>query len=218
MADRPNTIQLEIFGQVYSVKAGKEPGYIEHIAAYVDAQMREVSRAAGAVDSMKIAVLAGLNIADELFRAKLAAHQAEEKLQAAEQKLQEAGEQNTTQSAEAQALAVERLQAAHAAADERVRAAEAAAAQQLKQIKATAASQVKEAEATAQELVRDAEERIRAAEEKLAQQVKAAEAQAAERIRAVETMAAQRIKEAEGKAAERAGELARSLALALDGA
>ena len=46
MAERPNTIQVEIFGQVYSVKAGKEPGYIEHIAAYVDAQMREVSRAA----------------------------------------------------------------------------------------------------------------------------------------------------------------------------
>ena len=160
MADRPNTVQVEIFGQVYSVRAGKEPGYIEHIAAYVDAQMREVSRAAGAVDSMKIAVLGALNIADELFRAKLAAHQAEEKVQQAQAS-------SNAQSEEAQAEAVKRLQEAHAAADEKVRAAEAAAEQRVKQ----AEDKVKAVEAMAAQRIREAEGKTEARVKELAHEL-----------------------------------------------
>src|SRR5262245_2122690 len=70
MADKPSAVHVEIFGQTYAVQAGTEPGYVEQLAAFVDGQMREVSRAAGAVDSVRIAVLAALNIADELFRAR----------------------------------------------------------------------------------------------------------------------------------------------------
>ena len=40
----------------------------EKLAAYVDEEMKDVSRASGAVDSVKIAVLAALNLADECFR------------------------------------------------------------------------------------------------------------------------------------------------------
>jgi cell division protein ZapA len=68
MADKPSTVQVEIFGQTYSVTAGTDPGYVEELAALVDAQMKEVSRSSGAVDSVRIAVLAALNIADEAFR------------------------------------------------------------------------------------------------------------------------------------------------------
>jgi cell division protein ZapA len=68
MAEAPNLIHVEIFGLTYTVRAGAEPGYVEQLAAYVDQQMREVSRASGAVDSVRIAVLAALNLADELFR------------------------------------------------------------------------------------------------------------------------------------------------------
>ena len=42
----------------------------EQLAAYVDEKMREISRGSGAVDSVRIAVLAALNIADECFRNK----------------------------------------------------------------------------------------------------------------------------------------------------
>ena len=68
MADKPNLVHVQIFGQTYSVKAGAETGYVEELAAHVDAQMQEVSRSAGAVDSLRVAVLAALNIADECFR------------------------------------------------------------------------------------------------------------------------------------------------------
>jgi cell division protein ZapA len=68
MADKPSAVHVEIFGQTYAVQAGTEPGYVEQLAAFVDAQMRDVSRAAGAVDSVRVAVLSALNIADELFQ------------------------------------------------------------------------------------------------------------------------------------------------------
>ena len=66
--DKPNLVHVEIFGQAYSLSAGADPGYVEQLAAHVDAQMREVGKNAGAVDSLRVAVLAALNIADECFR------------------------------------------------------------------------------------------------------------------------------------------------------
>jgi cell division protein ZapA len=68
MADKASTVQVEIFGQTYSVKAGDDPRYVEALASFVDSQMKDVSRASGAVDSVRIAVLAALNLADEVFR------------------------------------------------------------------------------------------------------------------------------------------------------
>src|SRR4026207_549172 len=77
MADKSvsstGTVHIEIFGATYTVKAGGDPGYAEELAAHVDAQMREVSKTAGAVDSVRVAVLAALNIADECFRLRGAA-------------------------------------------------------------------------------------------------------------------------------------------------
>lgn len=76
MTDKPNTIPVEIFGQTYNVKAGADAGYVEELAAYVDAQMREIGKSAGAVDSVRVAVLAALNIADECFRLRRQAGEA----------------------------------------------------------------------------------------------------------------------------------------------
>ena len=66
--DKPSLVHVEIFGQTYAVKAGSDPGYVEKLAASVDEQMKDVSRASGAVDSVRIAVLAALNLADECTR------------------------------------------------------------------------------------------------------------------------------------------------------
>ena len=79
MTDKPNLVPVEIFGQTYTVKAGADPGYVAKLASHVDTQMREVSKAAGAVDSVRIAVLAALNIADECFQLRGAAGEAEAK-------------------------------------------------------------------------------------------------------------------------------------------
>jgi cell division protein ZapA len=80
MADKPNLVHVEIFGQTYAVRAGGEPGFVEELAAQVDAQMREVSKQSGAVDTVRIAVLAALNIAAELKDARARIDQADDKV------------------------------------------------------------------------------------------------------------------------------------------
>jgi cell division protein ZapA len=68
MAEKDKLVQVEIFGQSYAVRGGNDPAYVEKLASYVDEQMKGVSGTSGAVDSLRIAVLAALNIADERFR------------------------------------------------------------------------------------------------------------------------------------------------------
>ena len=68
MAEKAGLVQVEIFGQTYSVKSGGDAAYVQKLAAFVDEEMKDVSRASGAVDSLKVAVLAALNLADECFR------------------------------------------------------------------------------------------------------------------------------------------------------
>lgn len=91
MADKnvssSSTVHVEIFGQTYIVKAGADPGYVEQLAAHVDAQMREVGKTAGAVDSVRVAVLAALNIADECFRLRGQARTADEAVAARAERL-----------------------------------------------------------------------------------------------------------------------------------
>jgi cell division protein ZapA len=77
MPDKTSLVHVDIFGQTYAVKAGADPGYVEKLAAFVDEQMKEISRASGAVDSVRIAVLAALNIADECFRLRREVAEAE---------------------------------------------------------------------------------------------------------------------------------------------
>ena len=83
MADKDNLVKVEIFGQEYAVRGGDDPGYVQKLAAYVDEQMKEVSRTSGAVDSLRIAVLAALNIADERFSLREEVSEADSRVRAA---------------------------------------------------------------------------------------------------------------------------------------
>jgi cell division protein ZapA len=80
-------IQVDIFGQPYSIKAGADPDYIKNVAGYVDAKMREIASALPTVDSLKIAVLAALNITDEFFQLKRDNSDASEELDRRAQKI-----------------------------------------------------------------------------------------------------------------------------------
>jgi cell division protein ZapA len=60
------SIKVQIYDQTYSIAGGLDPAYVEELAREVDTRMREVARATGTVDSVKVAVLAALAIADEL--------------------------------------------------------------------------------------------------------------------------------------------------------
>jgi cell division protein ZapA len=58
------SVRVEIFDQVYNLR-GSDADYILRLAEYVDGKMRAVSQQTATVDSVRLAVLAALNIADE---------------------------------------------------------------------------------------------------------------------------------------------------------
>jgi cell division protein ZapA len=67
-ATASNYVTVEIYDQVYHL-SGQNPDHIRALAARVDAKMRAVSSHGRTVDSLRVAVLAALNLADELTQA-----------------------------------------------------------------------------------------------------------------------------------------------------
>src|SRR5881227_4033137 len=59
-----SSVRVEIFDQAYNLR-GTDPDYIFKLAEFVDTKMRSVAEQTSTVDSMRLAVLAALNIADE---------------------------------------------------------------------------------------------------------------------------------------------------------
>jgi len=63
------SVRVEIYDQTYQLR-GSDPEYIGRLAEYVDTKMRIISQQAATVDSLRVAVLAALNIADEYLMLK----------------------------------------------------------------------------------------------------------------------------------------------------
>jgi cell division protein ZapA len=62
------SVQVEIFGQVYSIKGQDDPAYIRELAAFVDSKMKDVQKGTGTVDPHRVAILAALMISDEFYQ------------------------------------------------------------------------------------------------------------------------------------------------------
>jgi cell division protein ZapA len=88
--DTTQFVTVDIYDQTYHLR-GQDPAYIHQLAEVVDAKMRAVSAQGKTVDSLRVAVLAALNIADELStleqRYKLLAGSAKENLRGRANKL-----------------------------------------------------------------------------------------------------------------------------------
>ena len=59
---------VTIYGQAYTLKGGADPDYVQEVAAFVDERMKEVAESSSVATPAKVAILAAINIADELFR------------------------------------------------------------------------------------------------------------------------------------------------------
>jgi cell division protein ZapA len=70
MSDGRPTTEVEIFGTVYHVRGNDDEKHLQELAAAVDRKMREIADQTATVETVKIAILAALNLADELFQAK----------------------------------------------------------------------------------------------------------------------------------------------------
>jgi|RhiMethySRZTD1v2_1073278.scaffolds.fasta_scaffold162298_2 cell division protein ZapA len=61
---------VTIFGTTYHLRGEGDGTYLHELAREVDKRMREVAEATGTADTLKLAILAALNITDECLRAR----------------------------------------------------------------------------------------------------------------------------------------------------
>jgi cell division protein ZapA len=63
-------VKVNIYGQTYNIRGDAPPEYILELAEYVNGKMEEVSRNVTISNSLQIAILVALNIADEYYQLK----------------------------------------------------------------------------------------------------------------------------------------------------
>ncbi len=76
--ERVKSTRVEIFGSEYHIRADVDADYVKTVAVYVDAKMQEIAQNQSLVSSTKVAILAAINIADELFKERRQRQQTEQ--------------------------------------------------------------------------------------------------------------------------------------------
>jgi len=66
----PKPVSVCIYDKEYILHTDGDPERLEELCTLLDKRMHEVAAATGAVDTLKVAVLAALSIADDVSRAK----------------------------------------------------------------------------------------------------------------------------------------------------
>jgi len=67
MNDQEQRVHVTVFGQECAIRGGADADYVREVAAFVDTRMRESQAAHPTKSPLKVAILAALNLADELF-------------------------------------------------------------------------------------------------------------------------------------------------------
>lgn len=70
MANETQSIRVVIYYQEYFMRGDLNQEYIQKLAQYVDAKMRSIAERTRTVDTLRIAILAALNVADEYHQIK----------------------------------------------------------------------------------------------------------------------------------------------------
>jgi cell division protein ZapA len=72
MSERPepSSVRVKIYDREYALRTTGDPERLRALCATLDERMREIAATTGAVDTMKVAVLAALSLADDLQRTR----------------------------------------------------------------------------------------------------------------------------------------------------
>ncbi|MEJ2683961.1 MAG: cell division protein ZapA [Candidatus Sulfobium sp.] len=62
------SVEVTILGQKYTLRGDAQEEYIRKLAAFVDGKLKEVYSSSPSITPLKAAILASLNIADELHK------------------------------------------------------------------------------------------------------------------------------------------------------
>jgi cell division protein ZapA len=68
MCSENNVLKVRIYGAEYLIRGQADVDYMQSVVEYVNNKMLEIDQASRVDSSLKVAILATLNIADELFR------------------------------------------------------------------------------------------------------------------------------------------------------
>ena len=66
----PSSVRVKIYDREYAFRTTGDPERLKALCANLDKRMREIAASTGAVDTLKVAVLAALSLADDLQKAR----------------------------------------------------------------------------------------------------------------------------------------------------
>ena len=75
-------VNVDIHGQRYAVRSDLDPQYIQELARFLDERMTAAARELASNDPLRIAVIAALNVSDELYRLRLDSQGADGRMRA----------------------------------------------------------------------------------------------------------------------------------------
>ena len=82
MSEKRSSVKVSIVGQEFTIRSDATPEHTREVAAYVDRTIRSIMQSGAVVESSKAAILAALQITDELFRARSSQQALDESMQA----------------------------------------------------------------------------------------------------------------------------------------
>jgi len=62
------SVEVSILGSSFTIQSRYDPRYMGEVIAYLKEKIREIQASSGAQEPLKIALLAALNVVDELLR------------------------------------------------------------------------------------------------------------------------------------------------------
>lgn len=82
MTEKRHVAKVSIVGEEYSIRSDASPEHTRAVAAYLDREIRKVLGANALIETHKAAILAAMQITDELFRERTSAREVEGQLRA----------------------------------------------------------------------------------------------------------------------------------------
>ena len=82
MSEKRSSVKVSIVGQEFTIRSDATPEHTREVAAYVDRTIRSIMQSGAVVESSKAAILAALQITDELFRARSSQQALDESMEA----------------------------------------------------------------------------------------------------------------------------------------
>jgi cell division protein ZapA len=72
--------KVVIYNQTYTLRSTHDSEYIQELAEHVNRRMNEIAHATMTVDSLRVAILAAIQITDELYQSKREMKETEEEI------------------------------------------------------------------------------------------------------------------------------------------